>query len=230
MKLTFPLKESVSFAFKKIWNNFGKILLIGSLYFLLLLLFLSVTLFFFYLAIELLKISSLKFVGRILIGFTLLNLVVLSSISLGIKQTMLDIYDNKSFSLKRFFPSLKKGFRNFSALVLRHIIVYIGTLFLLIPGLIFAGRLIFFPYFIIDKNTTVLEAFEHSIKLTENLSFSSMFFYIFILLIDMLGNLTIIGMIVTKPIVELSIAAAYRKLLEQKTSVTNIKTEIRYIV
>jgi len=62
------------------------------------------------------------------------------------------------------------GFNNYVNIILAHLlataIIGLGFVFLIIPGIIFACRLVFVPYIVMDRNLDAVKAVEKSWKMT----------------------------------------------------------------
>lgn len=62
------------------------------------------------------------------------------------------------------------GFKNYVNIVLAHLlatsIIVLGFIFFLIPGIVFACRLVFVPYLVMDRNLDAVKAVEKSWKMT----------------------------------------------------------------
>lgn len=62
------------------------------------------------------------------------------------------------------------GFKNYINIVLAHLlataIIVLGFFFLIIPGIIFACRLVFVPYLVMDRNLDAIKAVEKSWQMT----------------------------------------------------------------
>jgi len=62
------------------------------------------------------------------------------------------------------------GFKNYVNIILAHLlataIIGLGFIFLIIPGIIFACRLVFVPYIVMDRNLDAVKAVEKSWKMT----------------------------------------------------------------
>jgi uncharacterized membrane protein len=104
----------------------------------------------------------------------------------------------------------------FLASVVQGIIVTIGFILLIIPGIILSIRLYYTYYLIIDKNLGFVEAIKKSWAITRGNTWNLFFFGVLIGLINILGALClIVGLFVTVPLSLLALTFVYRKLLLQ---------------
>ena len=104
-----------------------------------------------------------------------------------------------------YFQELAISFYDLNQLIL------IISIFALLPAYIMI-RLYFWSYFIIDQNLDGKKAIEESWKITKDRNFEILIFSIFIMLFNVLGILTIIGMCVTAPFSYLFLCLYFRHL------------------
>jgi uncharacterized membrane protein len=96
------------------------------------------------------------------------------------------------------------------------IIVLVGFILLIIPGVILAVRLQYATYLIVDKNLGPIESIKTSWRITHGNTWNLFFFGLLIGLINILGALClIVGLFVTVPLGMIATTSVYRKLLLQ---------------
>ena len=96
------------------------------------------------------------------------------------------------------------------------VIVFVGFILLIIPGIILAVRLQYATYLIVDKNLGPIEALKTSWKLTRGNTWNLFFFGILLGLINILGVVClVVGLFVTVPLGMVATTFVYRKLLLQ---------------
>ena len=76
-------------------------------------------------------------------------------------------------------------------------------------------RIFFWSYFIIDKELSGINAIQKSWQLTKNRNYEILFFGIFLLLINIIGALTIIGICLTLPLSYLFVCLYFRFLISK---------------
>lgn len=92
------------------------------------------------------------------------------------------------------------------------LIVGIGMIFFVIPGIYFALKYIFVPYLIVDKKLKVGEAFAASAKMTKGIKWQLLVMGLAVLVLNIVGLLAfIVGIIITSMVTSL----AYVKLYQQ---------------
>ena len=107
----------------------------------------------------------------IAIGLQLLavayGLLVLPVIKYGADLLYLRGIRDEKMDLAELFNGFKKNYLNIVLAHLLHIaVVGIGFIFLIIPGIILACRLVFIPYLVMDKNLEPVAAMEKSWDMT----------------------------------------------------------------
>ena len=94
-------------------------------------------------------------------------LLVLPVIKYGADLLYLRGIRNEKMELAELFTGFKKNYLNIVLAHLLHIaVVGIGFIFLIIPGIILACRLVFIPYLVMDKNLEPVAAMEKSWDMT----------------------------------------------------------------
>jgi uncharacterized membrane protein len=128
----------------------------------------------------------------------------------GCKKIALNIYDNKPATIKMIFSTITLLPKIFFSWLIYYILVSIGTACFIIPGIIVAIRLIFFPYFIVDKDCGPIEALTFSYKVTKGHSWD------IIKLAVVVGIISAIGNVIIWPFSILAYTYSYRQLVPAK--------------
>lgn len=120
------------------------------------------------------------------------------------------------------FDDLLKSFKNYKitwhyilTTILYIIIVLIGLIFFILPGIYLAVRLHFYKFLIIEhENMDPIEILKESLRMTSGLFWKLLGFIIVIALFNIAGALLLgIGLIITIPVSVLAHAFLYKKLL-----------------
>ena len=111
-----------------------------------------------------------------------------------------------------------KGFKFFGATLVASLLIafftFLGTLALIIPGLVIAAMYKFTYLFIVDKRMGFWEAMKASHNIVRNDYFGFTMFLIAAFLVNVLGFLClIVGLMVTVPLTFAAITVAYRDLV-----------------
>jgi uncharacterized membrane protein len=145
------------------------------------------------------------------IAQTVLDLIV----GMGLIYISLKFLDKKKPTYKDLFY-YKPIVNYFLTSVLTGLIVLVGFILLIVPGIVFAVRLKFAVYLVIDKNLDPVEAIKTSWRMTKGSAWNLFFFGIILGLINLLGFIClIIGLFITVPLTMLATTLVYRKLLLQ---------------
>jgi uncharacterized membrane protein len=97
--------------------------------------------------------------------------------------------------------------------ILTGIIVVIGLVLLIVPGIIAALALLFATYLVIDRNLGPIEAIKESVRITKGHRWQLFLLALAVIGINILGALALlVGLVVTVPVSLLAVAHAYRKL------------------
>ena len=220
MKRSFSKKEAISYAWKETKQNF-------YFFFKLLLLLLA-----FQIVPRILSTTVQNQSGETsLFSFliSLLSFLLQLIVGMGLIKIALEIHDNKKARFQDLFSCTHLILKYIIASFLYGLIVGVGILLLIVPGIIWAIKFQYFGYFIVDRELGPIEALKKSAAITNGAKWNLLFFRILLGLINMLGALALlVGLFWTIPTVMLSQVFVYRKLIgETKKSVTKTSTYAR---
>mgnify|MGYP001073403027 CR=1 FL=1 len=220
MTKSFSIKEAISFGWNVINNNLGffikLFILIGFIYVILALIsFFFVTKgdfseenkwILFDKSLPLLLFSSILSIVRIIISIL---------ITMGFIKISLKFYGNEKANIFDLFSSSHPlFFKYLIGNILYSLIVFLGLILLIIPGIIWSIKFQFFAYLIVDKGLGPIQALKESSKITKDNRWHLFLFEIVILFINILGFLAFrIGLFITIPITFIAYAYVYRQLL-----------------
>ncbi len=146
----------------------------------------------------------------IIIAFWLLEMVIL----MGLIRISLRLHDNEKGEFADLFSCFPLFFKYLFGSILYGLIVFGGTILLIIPGIIWAIKFQFFGYFIIDKGLGPIEALKRSSLITRGVKWELVLLSSLLGLINSLGALCLgIGLFATIPTTMVAMAFVYRKLL-----------------
>jgi len=146
-----------------------------------------------------------------IVGYVLSTLVLM-----GLIKIALIFYDYNKGQLKDLFSQHRLFFKYLLTYVLYALIVLGGMFLLIIPGIIWGIKFMFFSYFIIDKKLEPIEALKQSSAITRGTKWRLLAFLLVAGIMNMLGALLfLVGLFITIPITMLATAFIYRKLLAQ---------------
>jgi len=150
------------------------------------------------------------------LGTDLIGLVLGLIITLGLIKISLNFCDNLKSKITDLFSQYRLVFRYLFASILYGVIVILGTILLIIPGIYLAIRLWFYDYFIVDRKAGIIESLRRSWRITQGNVWNLFLFFLLLVGINLLGTLCLlVGLFATLPTTMIAIASVYRKLLAQ---------------
>src|SRR5258706_1721108 len=154
-----------------------------------------------------------------LAGFllTIAGYFVSYSIGFGSTAIFLKLADKKKTEIKELFSyfDLKLICRFFVVSLIYGLLVIIGLLLFIVPGLYFATKYCFVSYIFVDKRGEIgiIDAFKESARLTERVKMQIFMLMLLQGLIIIAGLLALlVGALVAIPVVTLAYVYVYRKL------------------
>lgn len=140
--------------------------------------------------------------------FLLSQLIELGSLFINIQ-----LVDGKKASFNDLFSRSAVLVKGILTAILYGLIVFVGLICLIIPGIWLAIRLQYCKYLVVDQNMGPIEALKGSWKMTKGNVWNLIGFGVALLLLNLLGLAAlIVGIIVTAPISMIAVAYVYRKL------------------
>jgi len=143
----------------------------------------------------------------------LLFLVIFAGLQVGFIRICLDANAGYQPHYSHLFEHLKQGPNFLLAQLAYVVLVLIGLVILLIPGLYYGTRYAFNGFIITEKDFGILESFQASANLTRDM-LGKLFGYFFLLiLLNLFGSIWLgLGLLVTIPVSVLTMASFYRDL------------------
>ncbi len=153
------------------------------------------------------KTSMIAFVVR-LVGWGLQI-----TVSIGIINVTLRLYDKKKSTNSDLFQHFHLVIPYFLASIIYGLIVLVGLILLVIPGIIWSIKFQYFSYFMVDRGMGPIDALKASSELTNGYKWQLFVLKFLIGIINIMGLLClIVGLFVTAPLGMMAEAYAYRKL------------------
>ena len=139
--------------------------------------------------------------------------IIQTIIGLGIIKISLEFVDKQKAKFSDLYNQYPLFFRYFFAEGLSVLIVFFGILLLIIPGIIFAIKLKFVGYLVIDKGVSPIEAIKQSWNITKGQIWNLLLLTLLQIGINILGTLALfVGLLWTIPTNSIANAYVYRKL------------------
>ncbi len=139
--------------------------------------------------------------------------IVLSAVFYaGYYKMALVAADGQEPALSAFSVSLKKILNIFFGTIIFVILVYIGLILCVVPGLIVMARLQLFYFFILDKDYGAIESLSKSWEVTKGETLNLLLIFLAYYVINSVASMCCIGVLVTMPMQVIGYALIYRKL------------------
>lgn len=205
----FSIKEAIGSGWNTVKANLG--FFIGFLIVAILLQYIPT-----FLAGQLQKSSAaLAFLVRIV------SWIVQMVVSMGFLKMALKFHDGAQGEWSDLYSSYPLILNYVAGSILYGLIVFVGTLLLIVPGIIWAIKYQFFGYLIVDQNLGPIEAIKKSGEITKGSKWHLLLFGLAISGVTLLGVLCLfVGLLVAIPVVLMAGVYVYRKLASQAGSVS----------
>jgi len=150
-------------------------------------------------------------------GFgAILSWFAMTWLSIGYLNFLFNIVDGKQAQYRDIFYGVKsvEQFAYYVLVTLVYaVVVGVGTIFLVIPGIILAIGLVFAHYYIAENRLGFREAFTSSWEITKGSRWKMFGFALVAILFNILGLLALgIGLLVTLPLTQLMYVRMFRNL------------------
>jgi uncharacterized membrane protein len=151
------------------------------------------------------------------LGVVLIFVLVQIIISMIFTKASLQVSNNEAAGSGDFLSFLNSFFSFFGASILYGLVVAVGLILLIIPGIIWAIRFSQYGYIIIDKGIGPIQALKESWEITRGSEWNLMGFSFLSVLINLTGLIClIVGLFVSVPVTTVAAAYVYRKLSAQR--------------
>jgi len=146
--------------------------------------------------------------------FYLGYLVVILVSSIFVIKIGLRLYDNEKIGSFDFLSfSTQLFFKFLLGYILYVLLVMVGFILLVVPGIYLAMKFQFVQYLIVDKNTNVIEAFKESSRMTDGHKWNLFLLLLLYMVIIFIGVMALgVGILIAIPIVMVAQAYVYKKL------------------
>ncbi len=174
--------------------------------------------------LELLLIIILAFVislpagsGQFGDGFGILGILaiaygilILGPIEYGVALAYLKAARGDKLKIKDIFGAFQNYWNAVLANLLVDVIIFIGLILLIVPGIIFACKLAFTPYLVVDRKMEVIEAVKESWRMTGGHAWKVFLIFLLAIPIGIAGLIVFgVGIIVAIMWVSLAVASLY---------------------
>jgi uncharacterized membrane protein len=149
-----------------------------------------------------------------LAGANILVNIISPILGVGYYFVAFQIIRNRGYGFGDFFNGFKKFLPVFLTAFVSGILIGIGFVLLILPGIYLAVAYLFAQLFVVDKNLNFWSAMESSRKVITKKWFSFFGFVLLLALLNVLGAMILgVGLLVTIPLSACVVAAAYEDIV-----------------
>lgn len=147
-------------------------------------------------------------------------------VDMGILRIALNIYDGAEVNLQTLFSEAATFFKFLVASVVYGLIVAVGLILLIVPGIFFGISLQFAPLLVIDKGIGPVAAIKESWRITKGARLQLLLFGLILVGINLLGVLLLlVGVLAAIPVTTIANVWVYRELTKQSATVSKVQTQ-----
>lgn len=144
---------------------------------------------------------------------TVLDLIVQAFIGLGLTAFALKAHDNIHDIHASDLWAPEHFWRYLGSSIAVTVIIGLGFIALVIPGLILMSMLVFAQYLVIDRKCGPIESLKESVRITKGYRWQLFFLILAVALLNVVGAVALfVGLLLTIPVSLLAMAHAYRTL------------------
>ncbi len=145
-----------------------------------------------------------------------LNIVWQAILGMGVLKICLKLYDRQPVDIPDLWSTVPQTLDYIVVKFLFGLIVTVGFILLIIPGLIWSIQFYMANYLVVDKQKGPIEALKGSSTLTQGIKWDLAGFAGVVVLINLIGFVFLgVGLFITIPLTMLASVYVYRKLLAQ---------------
>jgi len=146
--------------------------------------------------------------------FRLASSILSIVVSIGALRISLRLHDGQEVALRDLYAVDWSIFWRYAvATILYSLIVAVGLVLFVIPGIILGMRYLLFGYFVVEKGSRPVDALAQSSAATDGARWDLFVFVLALLLLNILSALAlVVGLLITIPISFLASARVYRTL------------------
>ena len=141
------------------------------------------------------------------------SILIVNPVEYGVTFAFLKAARGDKLEIKNMFEAFRNYWNAVLANLLVGVIVFIGFVLLIIPGIIFACKLVFTPYLVVDRKMQVIEAVKESWRMTNGHAWKVFLIGLLAIPISIAGLLCFgVGIIVSIMWIRLAIASLYHSV------------------
>lgn len=168
--------------------------------------------------------DSLGFIDPL---FNILAMIFVIILRIGYTKIFLKIYDKENPKFSEIFHEYKTFLRYLGTIALTILLVVVGIIFLVIPGIILAIRLSFGLIIIVDTKNGIISSIKESFNITKGNFWKLLGFWFVTSIINIIGLIFFgIGLLLTIPITTFAHIYVYRLLTQNKASIIKSSPQV----
>jgi uncharacterized membrane protein len=203
----FSKKKALKFGWETLKENLGFFLIVGAI-----LLIISIVPG---IAKEIYKKTDSGSTKIIVNTISLLFQIVAMLLELGLIKITLDLFNKKKVKVADLFSQYPIFFKYLVGSIIYTVIIVIGSILFIVPGIIWGIKFRFFPYFIVE-GSGIVESFKKSAQITQGSKWDLFIFGLITVLVALVGVLALfIGILITTPIIMMASVFVYMKLKKE---------------
>lgn len=201
-KNTFSISEAVSYGWNQAKKHWGFLIVC-----VLIMMGLSIATAILQVILDSQKAALLSFAVQIA------GWILQMAVTLGLIGVALRLHDKKRVEYKNLFDYFALIIPYFLGSIIYSVIVVVGLILLIVPGIIWGIKFRYFTYFMVDKKMDPFRALSASSRITQGVKWQLFFFGLVIALINIAGALLFLaGLLFTIPLSMMAEVYVYRKL------------------
>lgn len=211
----FPMTESVAWGWNSFWANFA---FFAGLWIVIIGLECIVEL-----------VPYLAFQDNVMAELltSVVSALVSSVLEMGVIVVTLKFYDGERAEFSDLFSQIHKVFYYLVASIIYGVMVLIGLVFLIVPGVYLGVRFYFYGFFVVEEDCGPIEALARSSEITQGNIMNLFIWGLLIIGLNILGLLALgVGILLTIPISSLAVAMIYRHLKPATSPLGPISEEV----
>jgi len=148
------------------------------------------------------------------------GILISGPVDYGVAFAYLKAARGDKLEIKDMFEAFKNYWNAVLASLLVSVIIIIGLVLLIVPGIIFACKLVFTPYLVVDRKMEVIEAIKESWRMTGGHAWTVFFIGLLAIPIGMAGLICFgVGVIISIMWVTITFASLYHAVsMSRQTS------------
>ena len=141
------------------------------------------------------------------------SLLINTLVGMGMIRISLKIYEGEEGDYMDLLPQKENFFTYLLATIVYGIVVFIGGLFLIVPGIVAGIMFCFYGYLIVDRRLGIKEAFEESKRMTRGSKMNLFLLGLILWGLNILGALLLlVGILISLPVSLMTMTYVYKKV------------------